>query len=134
MLYGNILIGVGSAAILSSLSMRWFFVVPVATFQGKTVESGMLMPSPFSDPIGYLRVWSFYVFNLSESTAGVSGQEDFGFFTSADWNQYSWGSLPPAVSGQTAAEFQALYGAFGAYAGFVSLGAIGLGVILNLVL
>lgn len=136
MLYGNVLIGVGAGAILTSLvSMKWFFVVPVATYQGKTVESGMLMPSLFSDPVGYLKIWSFYVFNLTESQAGISeSTSDFGFFVGTDWNSYKWGGLPPSLSGQTAAQFQANYGSFGPYAGFAALGAIGLGVVLNVIL
>lgn len=131
--YGTILIGAGSVALLSSLSMRWFFVIPVASFGGKPVESGNLMPDPFSDPLTYLKVWSFLVFNLTEAQAGLSNASDFGFYTSADWGSYKWGNLPPSITGQTQDQFGAFYGPLGAYAGFVSLGAIALGVVMNLV-
>lgn len=135
MLYGTILIGAGSVALLSSLTMRWFFVIPVANYGGQPVGQGNLMPDPFSAPLNYLKFWSFLVFNLSEDQAGVDdGKGDFGFYSSADWGSYKWGGTPPSISGQTPDQFGATYGPLGAYAGFVSLGAIALGAVLNVVL
>lgn len=135
MLYGNILIGVGAVGLLSSLlTMKWFFVIPVATYQSKTVESGYLMPSLFSDPISYLNIWAFLVFNLDEMQAGILGDEDFGFYTAADWGSYKWGGLPPSITGQTADQLGASYGPLGSWGGYGSLALIGAGVVMNLVL
>jgi hypothetical protein len=130
------LIVLGAGGLLSSLTGRWFFVVPVATYNNESVwgyDAGAtkIMPD-YSDIGNFLRVWAFIVFNLTETESGVLGMPSttYGLYAAPPWADWKWGDPVPASLGGGSS--QTAYGPLGPSFGFVSLGVFAVGGALRL--
>ena len=124
-------------ALGTSFLGHWFFVLPV--IEAGNPDTGAdwspMTTVPYVATAGSswidntdlsFRMWAFFVFNLTQTTAGVNSNT--GFNAGAAYAQSKWGSPWPSATGNTGT--QGAYGLLGPYAGWLFLGALfaGLGI------
>ena len=134
-LVADALIVVGGVGLLSSLvSGNWFFFIPIATKQGNNVANSW--PPKFKHPVAYIRIWAFFVFNLTEDEAGIDKLKHQWAWNNDSggtdvWGLYSWASQT-VPEGSNYDLYQAYYGPLGADAGYGMVAAIVVGIGLKL--
>lgn len=129
------LIVVGGLGLVSSLvSGNWFFFIPIATAKGANVANSW--PPKFKHPVAYIRIWAFFVFNLTEDEAGIDKlKSQYAWNNDSGgtdvWGLYSWGASK-VPEGNTQQSYGAAYGPLGADAGYGMVAAVVVGLAVKL--
>lgn len=129
---------VGGLGLLTSLSGNWFFVFPIAEISGVPVvprpgtsyDPNYVVGGWAENPGTVLKAWAFWVFNLSQSEAGLMNDSAWTWYHEAGdgWESWRWGQVDPTIPGSKP---ETGYGTLGPYWGWLSLAAVVGGLVLK---